>query len=157
MPAASRPAPSRGRRTTSSPGRARARSFKRPRSSELRSWTRTPSGDCSTETADAHDAPTLRPTRRDRAAARGRRLRVAGFASDRSDRANRPERADRRLPARSKRRRTVNDAEVQFAQRLSEDLERVLGIGIAIDDIDLEADDGAAHVMATLLVGERVE
>lgn len=51
----------------------------------------------------------------------------------------------------------MNDAEVQFAQRLSEDLERVLGIGIAIDDIDLEADDGAAHVMATLLVGERVE
>jgi hypothetical protein len=51
----------------------------------------------------------------------------------------------------------VNDAEERFAQRLGEDLERVLGIGIAIDDIDLEVGDAKAHVVATLLVGEHVE
>jgi hypothetical protein len=51
----------------------------------------------------------------------------------------------------------VNDAEERFAERLGEDLERVLGIGIAIDDIDLEVGDAKAHVVATLLVGEHVE
>ena len=52
----------------------------------------------------------------------------------------------------------MNDAEEQFAARLAEDLERVLGVGIVIDDVDLEiADDGAARVRATLLLGERVE
>ena len=51
----------------------------------------------------------------------------------------------------------MNDAEERFAERLGEDLERVLGIGIAIDDIDLEVGDAKAHVVATLLVGEHVE
>jgi len=51
----------------------------------------------------------------------------------------------------------VNDAEERFAARLAEDLERVLGIGIAIDDVDLEVGDAEAHVVATLLVGEHVE
>lgn len=51
----------------------------------------------------------------------------------------------------------MNDAEERFAERLGEDLERVLGIGIAIDDIDLEVGDATAHVVATLLVGEHVE
>jgi hypothetical protein len=52
----------------------------------------------------------------------------------------------------------MNDAEERFAARLAEDLERVLGVGIAIDDVDLEiAGDGAARVRATLLLGERVE
>jgi hypothetical protein len=52
----------------------------------------------------------------------------------------------------------MNDAEEQFAARLAEDLERVLGVGIVIDDVDLQiADDGAAQVRATLLLGERVE
>jgi hypothetical protein len=51
----------------------------------------------------------------------------------------------------------VNDAEERFAERLAEDLERVLGVGIAIDDVDLEVGDGAARVTATLLIGDRVE
>jgi hypothetical protein len=51
----------------------------------------------------------------------------------------------------------MNDAEERFAERLSEDLERVLGAGIAIDDIDLDADDTRTHVRATLLIEGRVE
>jgi hypothetical protein len=52
----------------------------------------------------------------------------------------------------------MNDAEERFAARLAEDLERVLGVGIVIDDVDLQvAEDGAAHVLATLLLGDRVE
>jgi hypothetical protein len=51
----------------------------------------------------------------------------------------------------------MNEAEERFAARLAADLERVLGAGIAIDDIDLDVADGRAEVTATLLVGERVE
>ena len=51
----------------------------------------------------------------------------------------------------------MNDAEEQFAARLAEDLERVLGVGIAIDDLDLQVGDGTARVTATLLIGDRVE
>jgi hypothetical protein len=51
----------------------------------------------------------------------------------------------------------VNDAEERFAERLAEDLERVLGAGIAIDDVDLHVGDGESSVRATLLIGERVE
>jgi hypothetical protein len=51
----------------------------------------------------------------------------------------------------------MNDAEEEFAARLADDLDRVLGIGIAIDDVDLEVAEASAHVAATLLVGERVE
>ena len=51
----------------------------------------------------------------------------------------------------------MNDAEEQFASRLAADLERVLGAGIAIDDIELSEADDLAHVRATLLVEGRVE
>jgi hypothetical protein len=51
----------------------------------------------------------------------------------------------------------MNDAEEAFAARLAEDLERVLGAGIAIDDVELTTDDGRAHVRATLLVEGWVE
>jgi hypothetical protein len=51
----------------------------------------------------------------------------------------------------------VNDAERQFAARLAEDLERVLGAGIAIDDVALTTVEGRARVRATLLVEGRVE
>ena len=51
----------------------------------------------------------------------------------------------------------MNDAEERFAERLAEDLERVLGAGIAIDDVELSEQDGAAHVRATLLLDGRVE
>jgi hypothetical protein len=51
----------------------------------------------------------------------------------------------------------MNDAEERFARRLADDLEHVLGIGIAIDDIELSAGDSTAHVRATLLVEGRIE
>jgi hypothetical protein len=51
----------------------------------------------------------------------------------------------------------MNDAEERFAERLAADLERVLGAGIAIGDVDLEVGDGTAKVAATLLIGERIE
>ncbi len=51
----------------------------------------------------------------------------------------------------------MSDAEQQFAERLAEDLERVLGAGIAIDDVELTAADGAAHVRATILIDGRME
>jgi hypothetical protein len=51
----------------------------------------------------------------------------------------------------------MNDAEERFAERLAEDLERVLGVGIAIDDVELAAANGEASVRATLLIEGRVE
>jgi hypothetical protein len=51
----------------------------------------------------------------------------------------------------------VNDAEERFAERLGEDLERVLGAGIAVDDIELSAAADEARVVATLLVEGRIE
>lgn len=51
----------------------------------------------------------------------------------------------------------MNDAEAQFADRLAEDIGRVLGVGIAIDDIELTVGDAGARVVATLLVDGRVE
>lgn len=53
----------------------------------------------------------------------------------------------------------MNDAEMRFAERLAEDLAQVLGVGIVVGDIELEA-GGPGHgarVTATLLVGPRVE
>ena len=51
----------------------------------------------------------------------------------------------------------MNTTEEQFAARLAEDLERVLGAGIAIDDVELTTDDGRASVRATLLIEGRIE
>ena len=51
----------------------------------------------------------------------------------------------------------MNDAEEQFAARIAEDLARVVGPGIAVDDVDLVVDEGAAKVTATLRVGDQVE
>ena len=51
----------------------------------------------------------------------------------------------------------MNDAEERFAERLAVDLERVLGAGIAVDDIELSASDEQATVRATLLVEGRIE
>jgi hypothetical protein len=51
----------------------------------------------------------------------------------------------------------MNNAEERFAERLAVDLEKVLGAGIAIDDIELSQDGDSAHVRATLLVEGRVE
>jgi len=51
----------------------------------------------------------------------------------------------------------MNDAEERFADRLAEDMEHVLGVGIAIDDLELSVGDGEARVVATLLIDGRVE
>jgi hypothetical protein len=51
----------------------------------------------------------------------------------------------------------VTDAEERFAERLADDVQRVLGVGIAIDDIEVRVSDGTASVVATLLIGDRVE
>ncbi len=51
----------------------------------------------------------------------------------------------------------MTDAEERFAERLAEDLQRVLGIGIAIDELSVSADDDRAHLEASLLIGPRVE
>ena len=53
----------------------------------------------------------------------------------------------------------MNDAEERFAERLSEDLQRVLGIGIAVDDVELEVgrDGRGARVTATLLLDGRIQ
>jgi hypothetical protein len=51
----------------------------------------------------------------------------------------------------------MNDAEERFAERLAVDLEKVLGAGIAIDDIELSTSGDEATVRATLLIEGRVE
>lgn len=51
----------------------------------------------------------------------------------------------------------MNDAEEQFAKRLATDLEKVLGVGIAVDDVELATTDHDAHVRATILVEGRIE
>jgi hypothetical protein len=51
----------------------------------------------------------------------------------------------------------MNDAEQRFANRLAEDLDRVLGAGLAVDDVELSATGGEASVRATLLVEGRIE
>ena len=51
----------------------------------------------------------------------------------------------------------MNDTEQRFAERLGEDLERVLGAGLAVDDIELSAAGDEASVRATLLVEGRIE
>jgi hypothetical protein len=51
----------------------------------------------------------------------------------------------------------VNDAEARFAELLAEDLERVLGAGIAIDDVEISTLHTSSRVVATLLVDGRVE
>ncbi len=51
----------------------------------------------------------------------------------------------------------MNDAEHQFAERLATDLAQVLGVGIAVDDVELSAGDEVSSVRATLLVEGRIE
>ncbi len=51
----------------------------------------------------------------------------------------------------------MNDAEERFAERLAEDLDRVLGAGLAVDDVELSTAEDAASVRATLLVEGRIE
>lgn len=51
----------------------------------------------------------------------------------------------------------MNDAEQHFADRLATDLAQVLGAGIAVDDVELNAGDSVSSVRATLLVEGRIE
>jgi hypothetical protein len=51
----------------------------------------------------------------------------------------------------------MNYAEQRFAERLGEDLARVLGAGLAVDDIELSATGDDARVRATLLIEGRIE
>jgi hypothetical protein len=53
----------------------------------------------------------------------------------------------------------MTDAEERFADRLAEDIERVLGVGILVDDVRIASDEGgrSARVTATLIVGPRIE
>ena len=51
----------------------------------------------------------------------------------------------------------MNEAEERFAERLAEDIGRVLGMGIAVDDVELHVEEHRAKVVATLLVGDRIE
>lgn len=53
----------------------------------------------------------------------------------------------------------MTEAEERFVARLSEDIERVLGVGVAIEDVEIQVGEGSrgARVTATLLVGPRIE
>ena len=51
----------------------------------------------------------------------------------------------------------MNDVEARFAERLGEDLERVLGAGLAVDDVEISSSGDQATVRATLLVEGRIE
>jgi hypothetical protein len=50
----------------------------------------------------------------------------------------------------------MTDAEERFAMRLAEDLERVLGAGIGIADLEISG-DGPVHVRAALLAEGAIE
>ena len=50
----------------------------------------------------------------------------------------------------------MTEAEAAFAARLADDLERVLGAGIAIDDVELVVGDTHARAHAVLLIEGRV-
>ena len=51
----------------------------------------------------------------------------------------------------------MNDAEAQLAARLAEDLERVLGTGILIEDLELEGDGPVVIRVACLVDGRSRE
>jgi hypothetical protein len=47
----------------------------------------------------------------------------------------------------------VNDAETQLAARLTDDLERVLGTGILVEDLEIEAEGPVRILVACLVEG----
>ncbi len=51
----------------------------------------------------------------------------------------------------------MNDAEAQLAARLAEDLERVLGTGIFIQDLEIEGDGPVQITVACLVDGQARE
>lgn len=50
----------------------------------------------------------------------------------------------------------MTEAEERFAERLAEDIGRVLGAGFAIDDVSIES-NGRVHVYATVLAEGHIE
>jgi hypothetical protein len=51
----------------------------------------------------------------------------------------------------------MNDAEAQLAARLAEDLERVLGTGILVEDLEIEGDGPVTIHVACLVEGHARE
>jgi hypothetical protein len=51
----------------------------------------------------------------------------------------------------------MNDAEQRFAERLAEDLGRTLGIGIAVEALEITESDGVKHVGVSILFDGRIE
>ncbi|HEX3428682.1 MAG TPA: hypothetical protein VHS36_07740 [Candidatus Limnocylindrales bacterium] len=51
----------------------------------------------------------------------------------------------------------MNEAEGRFAERLATDLDRVLGAGLAVDDIELSGSGDEVRATATILMDGRVE
>jgi hypothetical protein len=51
----------------------------------------------------------------------------------------------------------VNDAEAQLAARLAEDLERILGTGILIEDLEIEGEGPVMISVACLVDGQSRE
>jgi hypothetical protein len=50
----------------------------------------------------------------------------------------------------------MTDVEVEFAERFAADVERILGAGIAVDDLELLSTDGRVRARASLLIEGRV-
>ena len=50
----------------------------------------------------------------------------------------------------------MTDEEAEFAERFATDLERILGAGIAVDDLEIDTADGHARARASLLIEGRV-
>ena len=51
----------------------------------------------------------------------------------------------------------MNDAEARLAERLAQDLERVLGTGIVLEDVEIEGDAPAVIRAACLIDGRAAE
>ena len=51
----------------------------------------------------------------------------------------------------------MNDAETQLAERLSQDLERVLGAGALLEDLEIEGDGPVTITVACLVEGRSHE
>ena len=51
----------------------------------------------------------------------------------------------------------MNDAETQLAGRLARDLERVLGVGILIEDVEIEGDGPVTIRVACIVDGQARE
>ena len=51
----------------------------------------------------------------------------------------------------------MNDAEERFAERLSQDLKNVLGIGIAVEGLEISQHEGTKRVQVSILYDGRID